>query len=233
MSDRARLMRAILENPGDMHLRLVFADWVEERGDSEWAAFIRYGAEKFCGESFTLSYGNAARTAANLSMTYQPTAIASRTLVKRAAEWMVGIDLDINAFGWQGGLLASIHLKLDEFMEHAAVIFGNHPVTWVSFEGLDAVQDQDAWVWNFRKRWQHETESDLPFDLWPEDIQAKYRDVGLESFSLRCSSEETANQFASILAVGYGRKLAGLTPLPAPSPPYQPSPPPPLPLASS
>jgi len=41
MSDREALLRTIFENPDDDAPRLVYADWLEEHGDSQQAAFIR------------------------------------------------------------------------------------------------------------------------------------------------------------------------------------------------
>lgn len=42
---RDELLQAILENPDDDQLRLVYADWLEERGDSARAEFIRLQIE--------------------------------------------------------------------------------------------------------------------------------------------------------------------------------------------
>ena len=39
------LLRAILENPADETLRLIYADWLEENGESERAEFIRVQIE--------------------------------------------------------------------------------------------------------------------------------------------------------------------------------------------
>lgn len=44
-SDRTAFIRAICENPEDITLRLIFADWLEERGESEQAEFIRVQVE--------------------------------------------------------------------------------------------------------------------------------------------------------------------------------------------
>src|SRR5437764_549926 len=41
MSDRLGLLQAILEAPDDDAPRLVYADWLEDHGDPEWAEFIR------------------------------------------------------------------------------------------------------------------------------------------------------------------------------------------------
>jgi len=41
MDDRAALLRAIVESPDDDAPRLVYADWLDERGESDRAEFIR------------------------------------------------------------------------------------------------------------------------------------------------------------------------------------------------
>lgn len=45
MTERDMLLRAVLEDPGDDTVRLVYADWLEENGDSERAEFIRVQCE--------------------------------------------------------------------------------------------------------------------------------------------------------------------------------------------
>src|SRR4051794_30367932 len=41
MNNGAALFQAILEDPGDTGLRLVYADWLEGHGDADRAEFIR------------------------------------------------------------------------------------------------------------------------------------------------------------------------------------------------
>src|SRR5438552_3132611 len=45
MSDRAALMRAVIDQPGDDTPRLALADWFEENGDQARAEFIRVQLE--------------------------------------------------------------------------------------------------------------------------------------------------------------------------------------------
>jgi len=45
MSDREAFLRTIVENPDDDVSRLVFADWLEENGEPERAAFVRIQCE--------------------------------------------------------------------------------------------------------------------------------------------------------------------------------------------
>lgn len=42
MTDRAALLRSIIEDPADDAPRLVMADWLDEQGDSRWASHIRW-----------------------------------------------------------------------------------------------------------------------------------------------------------------------------------------------
>ena len=72
MTDRDALLRGIIENPDEDAPRLVFADWLEENGEAERAAFIRadiaishrdeWGAERLrweedCDERFANDRG--------------------------------------------------------------------------------------------------------------------------------------------------------------------------------
>lgn len=41
MTDREALLAAVRESPDDDLPRLVFADWLDDRGESDRAAFIR------------------------------------------------------------------------------------------------------------------------------------------------------------------------------------------------
>lgn len=45
MSDREALLRSVLADPGDDTARLVFADWLEENGENDYAEFIRVQIE--------------------------------------------------------------------------------------------------------------------------------------------------------------------------------------------
>jgi uncharacterized protein (TIGR02996 family) len=41
MNDGELFLKAVRENPEDDHLRLIYADWLDEHDDPEWAAYIR------------------------------------------------------------------------------------------------------------------------------------------------------------------------------------------------
>src|ERR1700721_2215611 len=45
MSETDSFLRAIVEDPEDMAVRLIYADWLDEHGDSEQAEFIRLQCE--------------------------------------------------------------------------------------------------------------------------------------------------------------------------------------------
>src|SRR5687767_4608593 len=46
MSQQAALLQAILDDPDDDAVRLVFADWCEENGQAERAEFVRLQIER-------------------------------------------------------------------------------------------------------------------------------------------------------------------------------------------
>ena len=63
MTDRAALLAAIHANPDDDTARLVYADWLQENGQTDRADFIRYQIESVRADPFGLAARNAERRA--------------------------------------------------------------------------------------------------------------------------------------------------------------------------
>jgi len=63
MSDGEALRRAVLADPEEDTARLVFADWLDENGDGDRAAFIRDQIEVARAEPFSVQARNATRRA--------------------------------------------------------------------------------------------------------------------------------------------------------------------------
>ena len=61
--ERAALLRAIAEHPGDYELRMVFADYLEEHGASERAEYIRLRGPCVRGVGFPAGLGTGDRLA--------------------------------------------------------------------------------------------------------------------------------------------------------------------------
>ncbi|MBX9579989.1 MAG: TIGR02996 domain-containing protein [Gemmataceae bacterium] len=70
MTDRDALLAAVLAAPDDDLPRLVFADWLDEHGDPDRAAFIRYQVEAARAEPYSPAW-RAATAAAQLHARHQ------------------------------------------------------------------------------------------------------------------------------------------------------------------
>ena len=67
MTGRDALWRAVLEDPRDDAVRLVFADWLEEHGDAERAEFIRAQVERARLDEADTDQADLARFLASLT----------------------------------------------------------------------------------------------------------------------------------------------------------------------
>lgn len=57
MSDEAAFLAAILAEPADDTVRLVYADWLQENGQPERAEFIRVQVELSSGRGYRVKCG--------------------------------------------------------------------------------------------------------------------------------------------------------------------------------
>jgi uncharacterized protein (TIGR02996 family) len=106
MTDGESLYRAILLAPADDAPRLVYADWLEERGDLERAELIRHMV-------------HFPRDRAG----YRPPKPAS-LYWPDAPPWV--------GYGVRRGFVAEIGLSTTHFLAHAAELFARHPITRVN-----------------------------------------------------------------------------------------------------
>jgi uncharacterized protein (TIGR02996 family) len=112
------LLAAILADPEDDTARLVYADWLQEHGEADRAAFIRTQIEYARAEPF----GREARAAEDL---------AHDLLNTNAENWKAWTDtvrdrvLDLR---FERGFVTHIDAEPGAFLGHAEEIFANHPV---------------------------------------------------------------------------------------------------------
>ena len=93
---RAEFVAAIRESPADETLKLVYADWLEEHGESEYAAFVRAYVEYKRPQSVTISERDAIRLASSS---------AYRTLIQYMR---YGVEKTLNGRNAEYGLLERI-----------------------------------------------------------------------------------------------------------------------------
>ncbi|MBY0461451.1 MAG: TIGR02996 domain-containing protein [Gemmataceae bacterium] len=123
MTDRDALYRAVLDNPDDDTLRLVYADAVEEAGDPRRAAFIR------------------TRVELALLPEYDPGAIQARYHDQKkkvdGGRWITELPPLPDGLSWardpfRRGLPAAIQARDGAaFVAHADALFDLYPVEWL------------------------------------------------------------------------------------------------------
>jgi uncharacterized protein (TIGR02996 family) len=109
-------LQAIVASPGDDNPRLIYADWLEERGDRDRAEFIRVQCDLA-----QLSKSDPRRR--------QPERREQELLALRRQEWVAPLGGTVRNVAFERGLVARIELDADEFLTHAASIFSVAPVT--------------------------------------------------------------------------------------------------------
>jgi uncharacterized protein (TIGR02996 family) len=133
MTPDAAFLAAIRAAPDDDAPRLIFADWLEERGDPDRAAFIRIE----CARAKT------------------PRGPAYDALRDRAADllgrhhraWFAPLESPVDDWLFRRGCLEEVRLDVRLFAAVANELFGWHPVQKLE---LRAAED-------FRGRWREET----------------------------------------------------------------------------
>ncbi len=107
MTDAERFLAAIVANPDDDTLRLVYADWLEENGDAERAEFIRLQIAE--------------------AQTRAPGSRRSMELLERNRKrWLIpGIP---GSQVFRRGFVEYLHISADDFLKHEAMIETAAPV---------------------------------------------------------------------------------------------------------
>jgi uncharacterized protein (TIGR02996 family) len=241
MSDRDALLRAILAAPGDDTPRLVYADWLTERGEESRAEFIRVQCE-------------VARLAPVPTVGARPTAERARieelrrrerellrTMQEAGENWFpipgfarhvgyewsqAGIELtwwpegdsrgvrvvDTVSGGVRRGFVDSLSLPLRSFTAHAAAIFREHPVRSVRLTDRNPVPTPVFECGHADDMTPVYARRDDPPYRW---LFSTRNAVGHpESLLTDFPTEDAARQALSVACVNFGRRLAGLPELP-------------------
>jgi uncharacterized protein (TIGR02996 family) len=119
-SEEERFLSAIRENPDDDSLRLVYADWLEERGDPR-GEFIRIHFEL---EKLKPDEGRALR------------AREIQLLADNKEKWFGEIRKRFRFWECHRGFLDEIHGNVDTFLAYANELFRQHPVQHVTLNGV-------------------------------------------------------------------------------------------------
>jgi uncharacterized protein (TIGR02996 family) len=115
------LLQALRVNPADDGLRLVYADWLEEHGESERAEFIRV----------------------DYALTHQrPHDPARRELEwrwwglrrKHERDWLGNLRGSLKRWQFRLGLLEAVTITAERFLAHADILFRLGPLRVVEFQ---------------------------------------------------------------------------------------------------
>lgn len=200
MTDLESLHRAILCDPDCDTLRLAYADALEESGEHERPAYIRFHIG--CG---TMQW--PFDTGPDLGW-LPPIPNHTRRERPDRIEYLNGDGL-AQSFVFTRGFVSHIELPCAAFMEHAAAIFARHPVTDVRLTDRVPLDDEGAGTYFGRPAGRAENwywlvgpvRSSLP---WEVPIESS--GPVLKSFT----SESDALDWLSRRCVAFGRRQANL-----------------------
>ena len=119
---RDHLLQAIIENPDDDALRLVFADWLEDHGDLERAEFIRVQIEL-----------------AKLPNNRRPELEQRETelLAKNESEWVKPIRDCVVSWTFHRGFIAEVTVTVDMYKEHTFELLNLAPIRRMWVDGAE------------------------------------------------------------------------------------------------
>lgn len=122
MSEDESLLVGICRNPDDDVARLVYADWLEERGQPERAEFIRLQIQMHNDGNHKPCSMRMAMTDFNRVKAWYPTFDRMTELLRNNYQvWCEcdGLNYDDAVFwGWQRGFVSKIECTLAKFTEH-------------------------------------------------------------------------------------------------------------------
>ena len=223
MTDATSFIRAIIANPADDHVRMIYADWCDENGQEERAAFIRsmidyHRRPKPCHGhgSFKEHNGTPRLTPAmarrmrlwpwdNMKISTLNYRVSDRAFVLSGA-WthMEGAD-DLHAVRPRRalvvrGMVDELHLTTDDFLISVRSLFCEHPIRRIALTDqhptgpIEGGPEMGGWFYSRR---------DLGNEVWyllHPTLQG--------AFTKAQPSPELAESCLSDQLVEFGRKLA-------------------------
>ncbi|MBL8796660.1 MAG: TIGR02996 domain-containing protein [Planctomycetia bacterium] len=118
MNHETGLVESVLESPDDDAPRLVYADWLEERGDPR-AEFIRVqcAAARLPADDLRLP-GLQAR---------------AKQLLAHARDWSAPLGLEPEACEFRRGFVEAVEVATDRFLERPDALFHSAPIRQIHF----------------------------------------------------------------------------------------------------
>lgn len=174
-------VRAIIEAPADDAVRLIFADWLEDRGESARATFIRFQCRRAELMRFVESWaGKASNERGGELGAEAGAALAEAQALERREcellsggrdyEWFFprGAFRDPASWTYQRGFVADVTCTLADWLARGAAIVSRHPVERVTLAGAEPEELRVWQDWNWWKNTVNDHPDTLPpavFDL--------------------------------------------------------------------
>jgi uncharacterized protein (TIGR02996 family) len=130
MNEQEGFLEAILANPDDDQLRLIYADWLEERGDPR-GEFIRVQME-------------LAGTKPEPSREHELLVREKGLLASYEEEWLRPLRELLIGWKFQRGFLHEIEMDAKTFVKHAPAVFQAAPVRSLSIHFTGSLADELA-----------------------------------------------------------------------------------------
>jgi uncharacterized protein (TIGR02996 family) len=218
MTEDEAFLRAILEDPADDGVRLIYADWLEEHGQAERAEFLRLQcARRDTARQWALAYK------------YRESWFRSVLGMRWAdpVQWRLGEPVDIGLFDEghrvpvvelqvRRGFVQAVSLSLDDFQRCAAHLFRSQPVTQVVLTdrlAQSVVADPSrSWFTFLGNRYLANFSYDLPCCLEPFLGEPHCSGLDLRK-RWDYPNQEAAQAALSRACVAWGRHEAELPPL--------------------
>jgi uncharacterized protein (TIGR02996 family) len=127
VSQEEAFLRAIIESPNDDVPRLVYADWLEERGDPR-SEFIRVQC--------ALKRPHAPQDHARLA------AREKELLEAHEATWAKPVRRLVKQWAFTRGFIEMVCLSPEQFLKHAATLLRRVPVQWVELQTYGASEEE-------------------------------------------------------------------------------------------
>lgn len=212
MTDRDTFVRQICEHPDDDTTRLVFADFLEEHGERQYAEFVRHEVAR-PEKDWRCGVDGLGVTGALMFGT-------------RTIRPPVGAPPG-TCYVVRRGFVARVEATCEWFLKNAEAVFAEHPVTEVGLIGHSPLKTTDGWIW-YRHGAGAEADIAVHRDTLPETIfdLLPVAPIGraapadecrgwpiLPANALLYLTPGRALTAVSRVCVGIGRHRAGLPPL--------------------
>lgn len=136
MNDNDAFLQAILENPDDDPLRLIYADWLEERGDPR-GEFIRVQCALARLPEEDPTYPDLQEREAEL-------------LAAHGAAWSAAVNKIATDSAFHRGFIERVSLGARKFLTHGAKLFALAPLRHVKLTRLGS---SDVKLGSIPKKW--------------------------------------------------------------------------------